>query len=54
VIPAEKHQEAAAPLSGGPYTYADFLSWDEEVRAEIIDGELIMMAPPPKEQQFKV
>jgi Uma2 family endonuclease len=28
------------------YTYADFLEWDEDFRAEIIDGELYMMAPP--------
>ncbi|MDR3338116.1 MAG: Uma2 family endonuclease [Treponema sp.] len=27
------------------YTYADVLEWDESVRAEIIDGELYMMAP---------
>jgi Uma2 family endonuclease len=28
------------------YTYADVLEWDESVRAEIINGELFMMAPP--------
>jgi Uma2 family endonuclease len=28
------------------YTYADLLEWDESVRAEIINGELFMMAPP--------
>jgi Uma2 family endonuclease len=28
------------------YTYADVLEWDESVRAEIIDGELYMMAEP--------
>jgi Uma2 family endonuclease len=28
------------------YTYADALEWDENVRAEIIDGELYMMATP--------
>jgi Uma2 family endonuclease len=28
------------------YTYADVLEWDEDVRAEIIDGEIYMMAPP--------
>lgn len=28
------------------YTYADVLSWEENVRAEIIYGELYMMAPP--------
>ena len=33
------------------YTYADILSWDEDVRAEIIDGELYMMAPPSRIHQ---
>ena len=28
------------------YTYADVLEWDDDVRAEIIDGELYMMAGP--------
>ncbi|MCL2834410.1 MAG: Uma2 family endonuclease [Treponema sp.] len=28
------------------YTYADYLAWDEEVRAEIIYGTAYMMAPP--------
>jgi Uma2 family endonuclease len=28
------------------YTYADWLEFDESVRAEIIDGVLYMMAPP--------
>jgi hypothetical protein len=29
------------------YTYADILDMDEHARAEIIDGELFMMAPAP-------
>jgi Uma2 family endonuclease len=33
------------------YTYADYLSWDEDVRAEIIDGEAFMMAPPLRQHQ---
>jgi Uma2 family endonuclease len=33
------------------YTYADFLEWDEDVRAEIIDGTLYMMAPPSRFHQ---
>ena len=33
------------------YTYADILSWDESVRAEIIDGELYMMAEPSRFHQ---
>ncbi|MCL2833183.1 MAG: Uma2 family endonuclease [Treponema sp.] len=28
------------------YTYADFLEWDEDFRAELLDGEILMMAPP--------
>ena len=28
------------------YTYADLLEWDEDVRAELHDGEAIMMSPP--------
>lgn len=33
------------------YTYADWLGWDEDVRAEIIDGALYMMAPPTQKHQ---
>jgi Uma2 family endonuclease len=33
------------------YTYADMLEWDESLRAEIIDGEIYMMAPPAREHQ---
>ena len=28
------------------YTYADYLEWDENVRAEIINGAVYMMSPP--------
>ena len=28
------------------YTYADYLEWDENVRAEIINGHVYMMSPP--------
>ena len=34
------------------YTYADVLSWDEDVRAEIIDGDLYMMAEPSTDHQI--
>ncbi|MDR3201280.1 MAG: Uma2 family endonuclease, partial [Spirochaetales bacterium] len=30
----------------GDYTYADFLEWPDDLRAEIIDGQVFMMAPP--------
>ncbi|GHV72115.1 hypothetical protein AGMMS49928_27800 [Spirochaetia bacterium] len=33
------------------YTYADVLEWDEDVRAEIIDGELFMMSSPDTAHQ---
>jgi Uma2 family endonuclease len=28
------------------YTYADYLEWDEDARAEIINGNIYMMSPP--------
>ena len=33
------------------YTYADVLEWHESVRAEIIGGDIFMMAPPTTEHQ---
>lgn len=33
------------------YTYADYLSWPEDVRAEIIDGTLYMQAAPSRIHQ---
>lgn len=36
-LPAEQHR----------YTYADVLAWDEGERAELIDGEVFLMAPAP-------
>ena len=33
------------------YTYADYLGWEEDFRAELYDGELIMMAPPLRVHQ---
>jgi Uma2 family endonuclease len=34
------------------FTYADILDMDEHTRAEIIDGELFMMAPPATSHQI--
>lgn len=34
------------------YTYADYLSWDEEESIEIIDGKPIMQAAPTAQHQF--
>jgi len=33
------------------YTYADFLGWDENERAELMDGEIIMLGAPSSEHQ---
>jgi Uma2 family endonuclease len=43
-IPKEKEEEY--------YTYADFLEWDEDFRAELFDGEIVMMAPPFTKHQL--
>ena len=40
-IPAEKRK----------YSFLDYLSWDESDRVELLDGELIMMAPPARIHQ---
>lgn len=33
------------------YSLADVLAWDEQDRAELIDGEIVMMAPPSRIHQ---
>jgi len=33
------------------YTYTDYLEWDEDVRAELFDGEIVMMATPLRVHQ---
>ena len=33
------------------YTYADYLSWDDNIRRELIDGVIYMMAPPNRRHQ---
>jgi len=33
------------------YTVEEWLSWDEDVRAELYEGKLIMMAPPVQRHQ---
>lgn len=35
----------ALPAEKGRFTFADVLTWDEDERVEIIDGEAILMAP---------
>ncbi|MDE6281876.1 MAG: Uma2 family endonuclease, partial [Oscillospiraceae bacterium] len=41
----------ALPAEKARYTFADVLAWDENERAEIIDGEPVMMAPPSRIHQ---
>lgn len=36
----------ALQAENGRYSFADVLRWDENERAEIINGEAVMMAPP--------
>ena len=42
----------ALPAERERYTFADVLAWDENERAEIIDGEAVMMAPPTTSHQL--
>lgn len=41
----------ALPAEKQRYTFADVLAWDENERAEIIDGKPVMMAPPSSTHQ---
>ena len=42
---------AALPAEETRYTFADALTWGEDERIEIIDGEAFMMAPPSRAHQ---
>ena len=42
----------ALPAEKERYTFADVLTWDEHERAEIINGEAVMMAPPTTAHQL--
>ena len=44
----------ALPAEKARYTFADILAWAENERAEIIDGEAVMMAPPPSRTHQEV
>ena len=37
----------ALPAEKERYTFADVLVWDDDERAEIINGEVFLMAPSP-------
>ena len=41
----------ALPAEKDRYTFADVLTWEENKRVEIIDGEAFMMAPPSRAHQ---
>ena len=41
----------ALPAEKERYTFADVLSWDEDVRVELIDGEPYYMSPPSTSHQ---
>ena len=41
----------ALPAEKARYTFADILTWDENERIEIINGEAVMMAPPTVRHQ---
>lgn len=41
----------ALPQEKTRYTFADYLTWDGESRIEVMDGQLIMMAPPSRIHQ---
>ena len=42
----------ALPAEKERYTFADCLTWGEDERIEIIDGEAVMMAPPTTAHQL--
>lgn len=41
----------ALPAEKDRYTFADVLTWPDDRRAEIINGESVMMAPPSRVHQ---
>lgn len=41
----------ALPQKKKKYTFADYLSWNGEGRIEIMDGQIIMLAPPARIHQ---
>ena len=44
----------ALPAEKERYTFADVLAWDDGERAELIDGEAVMIAPPPAREHQKI
>src|SRR5690625_2854275 len=46
--------EMALPQGDRKYTYADYLTWDEGERLEIIDGTVFNMSPAPSRKHQQV
>src|SRR5690625_3726568 len=44
----------ALPHEERKYSYADYLTWDEGERVELIDGEIFNMSPAPSRQHQRV
>lgn len=44
----------ALPAEKERYTFADVLTWPDDERAEIINGEPVMMAPPPSSEHQEI
>ena len=34
-----------------PYTYADYVTWDDDLRCELIDGDIVVMDAPSTDHQ---
>ena len=41
----------ALPAKKAHYTFADYLTWGEHERMELLDGAAVMMAPPSRIHQ---
>jgi Uma2 family endonuclease len=44
----------AIPNEKEKYSYADYLTWDEGERLELIDGEIFNMSPTPSRRHQQV
>ncbi len=44
----------AIPNKKQKYSYADYLTWDDEERLELIDGEIFNMSPAPSRRHQQV
>src|SRR5690625_812121 len=44
----------AIPIENGKYSYAEYLTWDEGERVEIIDGNIVNMSPAPSRRHQQI